>query len=75
MLLSLGENLERLQLTIGFMAAQFKVLTGITVIYIFADVFGKAILSILLCDHFMGTVKSIVTPYRIVMILLKDLLL
>ena len=50
-------------------------LIGILVIYIFIDVFSKAILSVLLRDYFMGTVKFIVTPYRIVMIPLKDLLL
>ena len=50
-------------------------LVGITAIYIFADILNKAILSILLRDYFMGIVKSIVTPYRIVIIPLKDLLL
>ena len=55
--------------------ARFKVLVGITAIYIFADVFSKAILSVLPRNHFMGIVKSIITPYRIVIILLKDLLL
>ena len=39
------------------------------------DVFNKAILSILPPDYFMGIVKSIITFYRIVIILLKDLLL
>ena len=55
--------------------ALFEVLVGIIAIYIFVDVFNKAIPSILLCNYFIGIVKSIVTPYRIIMILLKDLLL
>jgi hypothetical protein len=75
MLLGLGGDLKRLQLIIGFIAARFRVLAGIIAIYIFTDVLSKAVLSILLCDHFMGTVESIVTPYRIIMILFKDLLL
>ena len=50
-------------------------LVGIIAIYIFIDVLSKANLSILLCDYFIGTVKSIVTLYRIVIILLEDLLL
>ena len=75
MLLGSSRDLKRLQLTIGFIAARFKVLIGITAIYIFADVLNKAVLSILLNNYFTGTVKSIVTPYRIVMIPLKDLLL
>ena len=73
--LGLSGDLKRLQLTIGFIAAQFKALIGIVAIYIFMDVFNKADLSILLHNYFTGTVKSIVTPYRIIMILLKDLLL
>ena len=44
-------------------------------IYIFADVLNKAVLSIFLYNHFTGIVKSIVTPYRIIIIPLKDLLL
>jgi hypothetical protein len=75
MLLDSGGDLKRLQLTIGFIAVQFGALAGIIAIYIFVDVFSKAVLSILSHDHFMGIVKSIVTPYRIVMIPLKDLLL
>ena len=75
MLLGLSKDLKRLQLTIGFIAAWFKVLAGIAAIYIFTDVFSKVILSVLLCDYFTDTVKSIVTPYRIVMIPLKNLLL
>ena len=75
MLLGLGGDLERLQLTIGFIVAQFRALTGIIAIYIFVDVFSKADLSILLHNYFTGIVESIVTPYRIVMIPLKDLLL
>ena len=55
--------------------AQFKVLVSITAIYIFTDILNKAILSVLPRNHFMGIVKSIVTPYKIIMILLKDLLL
>ena len=54
---------------------QFKALTGITVIYIFIDVFNKAIPSVLLYNYFTGMVKSIITPYRIIIILLKDFLL
>ena len=46
--LGLGGDLERLQLTIGFIAAQFRALIGIIAIYIFIDVFSKANLSILL---------------------------
>ena len=57
------------------MAAQFKALAGIIAIYIFTDIFSKAVLSVLLRDYFIGTVRSIVTPYRIVIIPLKDLLL
>jgi TctA family transporter len=68
-------DLKRLQLTIKFIAAQFKALVGIIAIYIFADVLNKAILSVFPRDYFMGIVKSIITPYRIVMIPLKDLLL
>ena len=71
----LGGDLKRLQLTIGFMAVQFRALTGIIAIYVFTDVFSKANPSILLYNYFIGIVKSIVTPYRIVIILLKDLLL
>ena len=48
-------------------------LAGIVGIYIFIDVFGKAILSILPRDYFIGIIKSIVTPYKIVIIPLKDL--
>ena len=73
--LSSGRDLERLQLTIRFIAARFKALVGIAAIYIFADVLSKAVPSILPRDYFAGTVKSIVTPYRIVIIPLKDLLL
>jgi hypothetical protein len=75
MLLSSGGNLKRLQLIIGFIAARFRTLVGITAIHIFIDVFSKAILSILLHNHFTDIVKSIITPYRIVIIPLKDLLL
>ena len=73
--LSSDGDLERLQLTIGFIAARFKALVGIIAIYVFTDVLNKAVLSVLLRDYFTGTVKSIVTPYRIVIIPLKDLLL
>ena len=73
--LGLGRDLERLQLTIEFMAVWFGALTGIIAIYIFIDVFSKANLSILLYNYFMGMVESIVTPYRIIIIPLKDLLL
>ena len=75
MLLGLNRDLKRLQLTIGFIAVQFRALAGIVAIYIFANVLSKAILSILLHDHFTDTVESIVTPYRIIIIPLKDLLL
>ena len=75
MLLGSSRDLKRLQLTIRFIAVQFKALIGIIAIYIFADVLSKAISSILLCNHFIGIVKSIVTPYRIIIIPLKDLLL
>ena len=75
MLLGSSRDLKRLQLTIGFIAAQFKVLIGIIAIYIFIDVFSKAILSVFLRDHFIDIVKSIITPYRIIIIPLKDLLL
>jgi len=47
--LGLGRDLERLQLTIGFIAARFIVLVGIIV-------------------------KSIMATYKIIIILLKDLL-
>ena len=70
-----GGDLKRLQLTIKFIAVRFKALIGITAIYIFINVLNKANLSILPRDHFIGTVKSIVTPYRIIIIPLKDLLL
>ena len=75
MLLNLGRDLKRLQFTIGFIAVRFKALIDIIAIYIFTDVFSKAILSILLYNYFTGIVKSIITPYRIIMVLLKDLLL
>jgi hypothetical protein len=39
------------------------------------EVLGKAVLSILPRDYLKGTVKTIVAAYRIVIILLKDLLL
>ena len=73
----LGSNrdLKRLQLTIKFITAQFKALVGITAIYIFADILNKAIPSILPYNHFIGIIKSIITPYKIIIIPLKDLLL
>ena len=55
--LGLGGDLERLQLTIGFMAVRFRALIGIAAIYIFVDIFSKADLSILLYNYFTGTVK------------------
>ena len=55
--------------------AQFKVLVNITAIYIFTDVLNKAILSVLPYNYFMGIIKFIITPYRIIIIPLKDLLL
>jgi len=39
------------------------------------EIFSKAILSILPRDYLIGTVKSIMATYRIVIIPLKDLLL
>ena len=75
MLLGSSRDLKRLQLIIGFIAARFKALIGIITIHIFTDVFSKAILSILLCNHFTGIVKFIITPYKIIIIPLKDLLL
>ena len=75
MLLSSSRDLKRLQLTIKFIAARFKVLVGIIAIHIFADVFSKAILNVFPRDYFMGIIKSIITPYRIIIIPLKDLLL
>ena len=42
---------------------------------IFVDVLNKAILSVLPYNYFTGIVKSIITPYRIVIIPLKNLLL
>ena len=73
--LGFSGDLKRLQLTIGFIAARFKALVDITAIYIFADILNKAILSVLLRDYFIDMVKSIITPYRIVIIPLKDFLL
>ena len=75
MLLGFSRDLKRLQLTIRFIAAQFKVLVGITAIYIFMNILSKTVLSILPRNHFMGIVKFIITPYRIIIIPLKDLLL
>ena len=75
MLLGFGGDLKRLQLTIGLIAARFKALAGIAAIYIFVDILNKTILSVLLYNYFIDIVKSIVTPYRIIIILLKDLLL
>ena len=69
-----GGDLERLQLTIRFMAARFIALVGIAVIQVFTEIFGETIPSILPRDHLAGTVKSIVATYRIVMIPLEDLL-
>ena len=66
MLLGSSGDLKRLQLTIGFIAAWFKALIGITAIYIFVDILNKAILSILPYNYFIGIVKSIITPYKIV---------
>ena len=75
MLLGFNKDLKRLQLTIGFIAAQFKALVNITAIYIFINVLSKAILSIFSHNYFMGIVKSIITLYRIIIILLKNFLL
>ena len=75
MLPGFNRDLKRLQLTIGFIVVQFKVLAGITAIHIFTDVLNKAVLSILPRDYFIGIVKSIVISYRIIIIPLKDLLL
>ena len=54
---------------------RFKALAGIIAIYIFIDVFSKAIPSVLPHNHFTDMVKSIITLYRIIIIPLKDLLL
>ena len=70
-----GGNLERLQLTIGFIAARFGALASIIVIQVFTEVLSKAVPSILSYDYLEGTVKTIVAAYRIVIIPLKDLLL
>ena len=75
MLLGFSRDLKKLQLTIGFIAAQFKALVGIVAIYIFADILNKAIPNILPRNYFIGIVKSIITPYKIVIIPLKNLLL
>ena len=75
MLLGLGRNLKRLQLTIGFIAARFRALVGIIVIQVFTEVLSKAVLSVLLYNYLKGIVKAIVAAYRIVIIPLKDLLL
>ena len=74
MLLGFSRDLKKLQLTIRFIAARFKVLVNIIAIYIFADILNKAILSVLPRDYFIGIVKSIITPYRIIIISLKNLL-
>ena len=55
--------------------ARFEALVGIAAIYIFMDILSKAIPSVLPRDYFIGIVKSIITPYRIVIIPLKNLLL
>jgi len=75
MLLGSGGDLKRLQLAIGFITARFIALVGITIIQVFAEIFSKAVLSILLYNYLAGIVKSIVATYRIIIILLKDLLL
>ena len=62
MLLGLSGDLKRLQLIIGFIAAQFKALVGIIAIYVFIDILSKAVLSILPRNYFTDIVKSIVTP-------------
>jgi len=72
---SLSKGLKRLQLIIKFIITQFKALTGIIAIHIFTDVFNKAISNVLPRNYFIDIVKSIVTPYRIIIIPLKDLLL
>ena len=75
MLLGLDRDLKRLQLTIGFIAARFRALVGIIVIQVFAEVLGKAVLSVLPYNYLKGTVETIVAAYRIIIIPLKDLLL
>ena len=55
--------------------ARFKALVDIIAIYVFTIILSKAVLSVLPRDYFIDTVKYIVTPYRIVIIPLKDLLL
>ena len=74
-MLGSGGDLKRLQLTIRLIVARFVALIGIIVIQVFAEIFSKIILSILPYNYFAGIVESIVATYRIVMILLKDLLL
>ena len=74
-MLGLGGGLKRLQLTIRFIITRFKTLISIIAVYIFADILSKAILNIFPRNHFIGIVKSIVTPYRIIIVALKDLLL
>ena len=53
-----GGNLERLQLTIGFIAARFEALVGIIVIQVFTEVLSKAVLSVLLCNYLEGITCS-----------------
>ena len=60
MSLGLGGDLKRLQLAIEFMAARFKVLVGIIVIQVFAEVLSKAVLSVLPRNYLKGIVKIIV---------------
>jgi len=75
MSLDLSGDLERLQLTIEFIAARFIALVGIIIIQVFVEIFGEAIPNILLYNYLAGTIKSIVATRRIIIIPLKDLLL
>ena len=73
-MLGSSRGLERLQLTIGFIAAQFGALAGIVVIQVFTKVLDEAVPNILPRDHLAGIVESIVTSHKVVMIPLEDLL-
>ena len=72
---SLGGDLKRLRLTIGFMVMQFKALAGITVIQVFVEVFGAAVLSTFLCSYLKNTVETIIAAHKIIMIPFENLLL
>ena len=75
MLLGLGGDLKRLQLTIGFIAVRFISLRGIIFIKVFIEIFNKVVLSVLLHNYLKSTVETLVAAYRVVMVPPKDLLL